>query len=688
MSTAPEEGVPPTPPSASEPPHDVAAREPGPGSDTEPGPGLGSAVAGARAQAVLSQKNMAEGPEPEQEGHYVPWDVQVAVEAQKSLESAGVDPAAELLSLTGGGARPEGGGADSEVSAQREWHAFISAGSTASYDEGAADRHAAELRAEWHIRHQEVTGMVRKGARQMAEGSFEAAQATFAAAQVRERRPDDPAGVTGRRGHVLWQPDCRIEVEGEVASREAMRVYAVRVRASDGRRWTTRVSDADIETLLAELTEDDAAAVALLPSPPRAVGMMSSMFVSKAQQTEERRLALQTFFVAALANKPVCHSAAFVRLLCGPANEGDAHPPGEIQTRSHRWDLEQWAALASVRVHVEAGRISDAAKVLEAAMVDSAKGELLDVDVDGSELDRAMIDAEMAISEAIRHQFQVRREHANGLYNASRQAQEDAALAINLIAECTAAITQRKVHSVAHRKLDLRFIDHTRWHPVLQWFADRLDKILWASLIGERMMLRTLASTCQLRGEPPIPLSTLRVGAAVTAYAFMLSVIQQAPRGQSNDACDQHCIVDRHLDHLLKWNRDQLSVAKKELQRRAHYRKTMLQIHELRQRRAVKEAIQLLIPAIQLADGHINSETKFMDDAMDTSKTELDRQQSMKLQYLQSIRALEDVSPDPGAAITSCEAALAIETEETAEREALLALKACFTSWTEGDAAL
>eukprot|EP01049_Picozoa_sp_SAG25_P025933 SAG25_NODE_12624_length_277_cov_0.859551_1_plen_72_part_10 len=72
----------------------------------------------------------------------------------------------------------------------------------------------------------------------MAEGRFEAAQATFAAAQVRERRPDDPAGVTGRRGHVLWQPGCCIEVEGEVTSREAM-VYAVRVRASDGRRWTT-----------------------------------------------------------------------------------------------------------------------------------------------------------------------------------------------------------------------------------------------------------------------------------------------------------------------------------------------------------------------------------------------------------------------------------------------------------------
>jgi hypothetical protein len=49
---------------------------------------------------------MAE-PEPEREGSYVPWDVQVSVGAQKSLEqrekSPGVDPAAELLSLTGGG---------------------------------------------------------------------------------------------------------------------------------------------------------------------------------------------------------------------------------------------------------------------------------------------------------------------------------------------------------------------------------------------------------------------------------------------------------------------------------------------------------------------------------------------------------------------------------------------------------
>jgi hypothetical protein len=42
---------------------------------------------------------MAE-PEPEREGGYVPWDVPMAVEAQKSLEAAGVDPAAELLSLT------------------------------------------------------------------------------------------------------------------------------------------------------------------------------------------------------------------------------------------------------------------------------------------------------------------------------------------------------------------------------------------------------------------------------------------------------------------------------------------------------------------------------------------------------------------------------------------------------------
>jgi hypothetical protein len=49
---------------------------------------------------------MAE-PEPEREGGYVPWDVPMAVEAQKSLEAAGVDPAAELLSLTGGGKAPD-----------------------------------------------------------------------------------------------------------------------------------------------------------------------------------------------------------------------------------------------------------------------------------------------------------------------------------------------------------------------------------------------------------------------------------------------------------------------------------------------------------------------------------------------------------------------------------------------------
>ena len=67
---------------------------------------------------------------------------------------------------------------------------------------------------------------------------------------------------------------------------------------------------------------------------------------------------------------------------------------------------------------------------------------------------------------------------------------------------------------------------------------------------------------------------------------------------------------------------------------------------------------------------------------------ELERQQNMKSHYVESIRALEGDTPDPSAAITSCEAALAIETEETPEREALLALKTCFTSWAEGDAAL
>ena len=63
---------------------------------------------------------MAE-PEPERQGSYVPFAVQAAVAAQKSLQSAGVDTVAEVLSASAAMEQtPDSGPHDPEVQPESE----------------------------------------------------------------------------------------------------------------------------------------------------------------------------------------------------------------------------------------------------------------------------------------------------------------------------------------------------------------------------------------------------------------------------------------------------------------------------------------------------------------------------------------------------------------------------------------